>query len=275
MIRKYNSLKETIDATTAFVLDTREADIKRTNPEEILNLFIAANRFGREAIAACYRKLYGPEYDTSNRSDYVIKPVYKKCRGYCYPNNLIVINWSSFITSSYTNMLELIAHEIAHDVCLEHREKFWHAYYRNCQGLGLIASDIAYEDGMVVNKSGMRKYGYGRIIGFKRSYLNFAISPITLERRINALVKHNVFTRDWDEYIIKPEFMPLALDICKQYQVMLGYRFKLFKLKCGNADFTTINESWLNNHSDDIFDPSILKCITRDTPCFKDAKNLK
>ncbi len=78
MIKKYNSLKETIDATTDFILKTRECDIKRTSPEEILNFFIAATRFGREAIAACYRKLYGPQYDMSNRRDHIIQPIYKK-----------------------------------------------------------------------------------------------------------------------------------------------------------------------------------------------------
>ncbi len=57
------------------------------------------------------------------------------------------------------NMLEEIAHEIARDDYHDHGEKFWHKCYRNCQGLGLIASDIAYEDGMVEDKWNKRKRG--------------------------------------------------------------------------------------------------------------------
>ncbi len=86
------------------------------------------------------------------------------------------------------------------------------------------------------------------------------------------MVKHDVFTHDWDEYIIKPEFIPLALDICRQYQLSLGYRFKLHRI---NPNFIPIKEPWLNNPSADIFDPSILNCITRNSHCFKDAKDPK
>lgn len=264
MTVKYNSLKEIIDATTTFVLGTCEADIKRTNPIKILNLYISANRFGREAIAACYRKLYGPEYDTSNRYDYVLHHAYGRYSACHHSNSCIEISWKSF-TRSYAGFIALIGHEIAHDVGHRHGhdEIFWQEYYRNCQGLGLISSEIEYKDGMVEDKYNVRIMGYGSIIGLKQP--QFAVSLLTLENRVKAMVKHNVFTYNniSNNYVIKQDFMPLALDICRKYQVRLDHH-QCSNVYSRNTDsiLKSIDEPWLNNPSDSIFDPSILKCIT-------------
>ena len=266
MIVKYNSLKETIDATTAFVSETREADITRTSPEKILNLFISANRFGREAIAACCRKLYGPEYLTSNRYDYVVHHAYGRYLARHYSNSCIEISWKSF-TRSYAGFIALIGHEIAHDVGHRHGhdEIFWQQYYRNCQGLGLISSDIEYKDGMIEDKHNVRIMGYGSIIGLTQ-YPEFTVSLPTLENRVKAMLKHDVFTYDniSNNYRIKQDFMPLALEICREYQVRLD-RHQCADIYRPNTDFIlkSIDEPWLDNPSDNIFDPSILKCITR------------
>lgn len=254
MIHIYTSLKEVIDATSKFVSETREADIKRTSPEEILNLFIAANRFGREAIAACYRKIYGNGYDTSARYDYVAKPVYKNHLGYHATQNSIVISWVMFV-SSYAYFIEVIAHEIAHDVGHRHShdEAFWYEYYRNCQRLGLMSSEIPYEEGIIEDKNDVRKYGYGRI---KVLALPPVLS-ITHERRCKAMFKHKVFCRDeWsNEYAIKQEYSKLASEICALYQMNFKY------LPGGHSE--PIIEPWLCEPSENILSSELIKPITR------------
>lgn len=253
MIQIYTSLKEVIDATTKFISETREIDIKRTSPEEILNLFIAANRFGREAIAACCRKIYGNDYDTSVRHDYVAKKIYRKVGGLHYSKNSIFLSWDNNFVNSYEYFIETIAHEMAHDTTHSHIEKFWREYYRNCQRLGLISSEIPFEDGIIEDKNDVRKYGYGRI---KVLALPPVLS-ITHERRCKAMFKHKVFCRDeWpNEYAIKQEYSKLASDICALYQMNFKY------LPGGHSE--PIEETWLCEPSENILSSELIKPITR------------
>lgn len=254
MIQIYTSLKEVIDATTKFISETREADIKRTSPEVILNLFISANRFGREAIAACCRKIYGKDYDTSTRYDYVAQMVYRKVGGLHYSKNSIFLSWGIF-QSTYLGFLNVIVHEIAHDIGHSHNhdEEFWHEYYLNCQRLGLISSEIPYEEGMIEDKNDVRKYGYGRI---KVLALPPVLS-ITHERRCKAMFKHKVFCRDeWsNEYAIKQEYSKLASEICALYQMNFKY------LPGGHSE--PIIEPWLCEPSENILSSELIKPITR------------
>lgn len=129
--------------------------------------------------------------------------------------------------------------------------------------LWLISSDIEYKDGMIEDKNNVRIMGYGSIIGLKQP--QFAVSLLTLENRVKAMVKHNVFTYNniSNNYVIKQDFMPLALDICRKYQVRLDHH-QCSDVYSRNTDsiLKSIDEPWLNNPSDSIFDPSILKCIT-------------
>lgn len=249
----YTSLKEVIGATTEFVFNTREADIKRTSPEVILNLFIAANRFGREAIAACYRKIYGAEYPVCGRCDYVAQPIYMKAGGWNTSGKQITISWFSFL-SSYQNFINIIAHEIAHDKGYRpvHGESFWQEYYRNCQCLGLIASDIPFEEGMIEDIGNVRLHGWGRIKGITRQ--NPPISFTTLDRRRKALRKHDVFRSGGDPIvnIISRQYMAMAQTICEQYEINYN-RLPVEEYH----DKTIIDEPWLLNPSEEILDPSV------------------
>lgn len=258
----FTSLEEVIEATTRFIRETREVDIKRTSPEEILNLFISANRFGREAIAACYRKIFGNDYDTSVRYDYVAKLVYRNYGGLHYSNNSILLSWGRFV-SPYKRFIELIAHEIAHDVGHKHNhdEVFWHEYYLNCQKLGLISLEIPYEEGMIEDKYGVRKYGYGGIKGIGKHGNN--VSRITYERRCKAMFKHKVFFLEKysNVYAIKQVYYKTALDICALYHVNLANC--LIDRYLATKTSRSIEETWLREPSQRILVPDLIKPITR------------
>lgn len=260
MIHIYTSLKEVIDATSKFVSETREADIKRTSPEEILNLFIAANRFGREAIAACYRKIYGNDYDTSTRNDYVAKPIYRNAFGLHYSWS-ILLSWELFV-SSYVRIIEVIAHEIAHDMVRGHGEKFWHEYYRNCQKMGLISLEIPYDEGMYEDKYGVRKYGYGRIKGLDISFETSDHIIVKYDRRCKAMFKHKVFCLGDVEYEIKQEYNNLALEICSLYRMNFN---GLPISRHIETSFSEPIEPWLCEPSEGILTPELIKPVTRST----------
>lgn len=252
MIHIYTSLKEVIDATTKFISETRESDIKRTSPEKILNLFIAANRFGREAIAACCRKIYGNDYETSRRNDSVSIPSINcwisPWLARHYTNRFIVLKWDLFFYGNIRYIIEVIAHEIAHDIVNGHSEAFWREYYKNCQILGLISEDIPFEKGM----QSWDVKGHGHIKNFNNSGDKFRFLQFyKIPEKIKAISRLDMFIKQYNNKLeirtqaIKKAYINIVYDLCKEYHVdpkSLDMNYPAAKFIDSSP---TIDEPWL------------------------------
>lgn len=152
----FNSLKEVSDFAHDLIISNSMKDLRKINPETIIDFTIGASTFvtivtNKFAHKLGY-KINGCEvqwiYNEGCTAAYLAR---------CFHlTHYIEYTAKLFLCYPYEEILETIVHEICHCKYLDHSQEYWDYLFQNLKVIGLIPSNTQFQDYFSSNKKHCR-----------------------------------------------------------------------------------------------------------------------
>lgn len=149
----FKSLKEVSDFAHHLVMNHNAKDLKKINPEIIIDFTVGA-KFHLAKLTKEFANLLGLEIKWTQFLWHYRSPTYYAgsmpwARRIDYDAQLV-------FRCSYNSLIEIIVHELTHFQVLHHTFHFWKQLLVNMQALGIIESRITFDEFFVKQRDNVR-----------------------------------------------------------------------------------------------------------------------
>ena len=138
----FNSLKEVSDFAHNLVINHNRNDLKKINPEIIIDFTVGAKYHLAKLTKDFANKLSYNDVTTVFEWPYYIRN-YSAC---CYvEKHHIIYCTESVVLRTFKGMIETIIHELTHLQVRRHNRKFWEMVLINLKKLGIVEPEMSFD----------------------------------------------------------------------------------------------------------------------------------
>lgn len=149
----FNSLKDVSDFAHDLVINYSIKDLKKINPETIIDFTVGA-KYHFAKITKEFANLLGLEVKWTQFLWHYRTP--DSC-AWCMPwDSRIDYDAQLVFKRSYNSLLQTIVHELTHFQVLHHTFHFWEQLLVNLKVLGIIESQITFDEFFVIQRDNVR-----------------------------------------------------------------------------------------------------------------------
>lgn len=253
MNRKFNSLKEVSDCAHGLIRDQREKELKALNPSELLEWFIASQRFvAKKAVEIINDAGIKVENQSLNINVacFYFDNYYG---GYCGKRQIIVGTQKMF-TSSYNQLISTIIHEVTHLEIMDHSDNFWQRCLEILKIEGFAELGLSVEDAFVKDTLSVYRHPTEKIPLLHGSFIpeisagnNLCEQCDNFLRKYHQIRRNPIFGRDnWCNIrrLNDMDFKDDIIRLCKLYEVNYNRIYRLSHDGISKPDFMGIDNRW-------------------------------
>lgn len=251
MDKKFTSLNEVSDYAHSLIRDKSEKELKKLDPVELLEWFIASQRFVAEKAVEIIKDVgINVEHLNINVACFWNNSYYG---AYC-DGQQIIIGTKSLFGGSYNQLVETIIHELTHLEVSGHSDNFWqrHLEMLKIEGFAdpnLTVEDAFYKDTITVYRHPTEKLPLlrGCIISEISTGVNLCEQCFNFDRKYHQIRRNPIFGRDnWCNIrrLNDKDFNQDVIQLCKEYEVNYNALYRLSHYGISLPDFVGIDKQW-------------------------------
>lgn len=252
MNKKFSNLKEVSDYAHSLIRDKSEKELKKLDPLELLEWFIASQRFVAEKAVEIIKNVgINVEHININVACFW----YDRWGAYCeYNKQRIIIGTQCLFACSYNGLVAKIIHELTHLEVWGHNDNFWQRYLEilKIEGFadpGLTVEDAFYKDTITVYRHPTEKLPLLRNRIFSENSIGVNPCEISLifDKKYHQIRRNPIFGRDnWRNIrrLNDIDFNQDVIQLCKEYEVNYNALYRLSHYDISLPEFVGIDKQW-------------------------------
>lgn len=252
MDRKFKCLEEVTDYAHCLIRDRTEKELKALNPLELLEWFIALQRFVAEEAIQIVK-----DANIKIPCGYLITKVEcfwddSRHGGFCSRKQCIVIGTKCIFYRSKNQLLATIIHELTHLKVRGHGDDFWQEYLRLLKINGLAKTNLTIEEAFYKDTISDYRHPSNKLPLLNRHFLpeittgsNILECHINFEKKYHLIRRNKIFGRDNCNNIRRLNnitFKEEIIQLCQQYEVNYNKIYKLINDYL--PEFNGIDKGW-------------------------------
>lgn len=255
MNKKFTTLKEVSDYAHSLIRDKSEKELKKLDPLELLEWFIASQRFVAEKAIEIIKDA-GIKDVYENLNINVVCFWHDRFSAYCkYNKQRIIIGIKSLFLKSYNQLVVTIIHELTHLEVSGHSDNFWQRHLEILKIESLADPNVTVEDAFLKDPTTVYRYPTDRLPLLHGSHIISEISTgvnlceqcFNFDRKYHLIRRNHIFGRDnWCNIrrLNDIEFNQDIMRLCKEYEVNYNALYRLSHYGISLPDFVGIDKQW-------------------------------
>lgn len=255
MERTFNSLEDVSNYAHSLIRDKSEKDIKKLNSLEILEWFIASQRFVAEKAVDIIRHA-GLKVENRGLTIKVACFFFDNFYGAYYNRQYsnIVIGTKCIFGDSYNQLIGVIIHELTHMEIMGHNDNFWQRYLELLTIEGFAEPGLSVDEAFIKDTITIYRHASERL-PLMRGCLLREISAgnndceryMNFDRKYHIFRRNPIFCRDnWDNIrrLNDLDFKDDVVRLCREYEVDYNTIYRRSHHDENLPDFIGIDKQW-------------------------------
>ena len=247
MDKKFTSLKEVSDYAHSLIRDKSEQELKKLDPIELLEWFIASQRFVAEKAVEIIKdagiKVVDGILDINVSCLWQDNHYLARCE---YSQQQIIIGAHCLFCVSYNQLVGTIIHELTHIEVLNHNNVFWQRYLEILKIEGLADPDLTVEEAFLKRTTSVHRDETEKL-----PLLHFDLRSTHMYHeflsKYHQIRRNPIFGRDcWHNIrrLNDIDFNEDVVRLCKEYEVDYNALYRLSHYGRSLPDFIGFDKQW-------------------------------